>query len=100
MAFDASDRQRKSPDTTQATRENNNLVTAYNSVIREINSQFNVASDGTGGGPLETDNSQVPMSREEAYALTSIVGDCRVSQAVDIRKGVHCVIPKSIFVKK
>jgi len=42
----------------------------------------------------------VPMSREEAYALTSMVGDCRVSQVVDIRKGVHCMIPKSIFVKK
>ena len=42
----------------------------------------------------------VPMSREQAYALTSIVGDCRVSQVVDIRKGVHCLIPKSIFVKK
>lgn len=42
----------------------------------------------------------VPMTREEAYALTSIVGDCRVSQVVDIRKGVHCMIPKSIFTKK
>ena len=41
-----------------------------------------------------------PMSREEAYALTSIVGDCRVSQVVDIRKGVHCTIPKAIFTKK
>jgi acetamidase/formamidase len=41
-----------------------------------------------------------PMSREEAYALTSIVGDCRVSQVVDIRKGVHCMIPKAIFTKK
>jgi acetamidase/formamidase len=41
----------------------------------------------------------VPMSREEAYSLTSIVGDCRVSQVVDIRKGVHCMIPKSIFTK-
>jgi acetamidase/formamidase len=40
----------------------------------------------------------VPMSREEAYALTSIVGDCRVTQVVDIRKGVHCMIPKSVFV--
>ncbi|MGA3091551.1 MAG: acetamidase/formamidase family protein [Terriglobales bacterium] len=39
----------------------------------------------------------VPMSRAEAYALTSLVGDCRVSQVVDIRKGVHCMIPKSIF---
>jgi hypothetical protein len=26
------------------------------------------------------------------------VGDCRVSQVVDIRKGVHCMIPKAIFV--
>jgi acetamidase/formamidase len=42
----------------------------------------------------------VPMSREEAYSLTSIVGDCRVSQVVDIRKGVHCMIPKAIFAKR
>jgi acetamidase/formamidase len=42
----------------------------------------------------------VPMTREEAYSLTSIVGDCRVSQVVDIRKGVHCMIPKAIFRKK
>jgi acetamidase/formamidase len=25
------------------------------------------------------------------------VGDCRVTQVVDIRKGVHCMIPKSVF---
>ena len=46
------------------------------------------------------DQKMVPMSREEAYALTSLVGDCRVSQVVDIRKGVHCLIPKSIFITK
>jgi acetamidase/formamidase len=46
------------------------------------------------------DQKMVPMSREEAYSLTSIVGDCRVSQVVDIRKGVHCMIPKSIFTKR
>jgi acetamidase/formamidase len=40
----------------------------------------------------------VPLSREEAYSLTSIVGDCRVTQVVDIRKGVHCMIPKRVFV--
>src|SRR5215469_5216653 len=32
-------------------------------------------------------------SQEEAYALTSIGGDRRVTQLVDIRKGVHCMIP-------
>ncbi|MCC6780094.1 MAG: acetamidase/formamidase family protein [Hyphomicrobiales bacterium] len=39
----------------------------------------------------------VPMNRYEAYGLVSMVGDCRVSQVVDVRKGVHCMIPKSIF---
>ena len=43
---------------------------------------------------------QVPLDRYEAYSLTSMVGDCRVTQVVDIRKGVHCMIPKSIFTKK
>jgi acetamidase/formamidase len=39
----------------------------------------------------------VPLSRYEAYSLVSMVGDCRVSQVVDVRKGVHCMIPRSIF---
>jgi acetamidase/formamidase len=39
------------------------------------------------------------LSRDEAYSLTSLVGDCRVSQVVDVRKGVHCMVPKSIFTK-
>ena len=40
----------------------------------------------------------VPMDRYEAYALASMAADCRVTQVVDIRKGVHCEVPKSIFV--
>ncbi len=40
------------------------------------------------------------MDRYEAYALTSMVGDCRVMEMVDIRKGVHCMVPKSILVKQ
>ncbi|MDB5797618.1 MAG: hypothetical protein JWP36_1520 [Paucimonas sp.] len=42
----------------------------------------------------------VPMDRYEAYSVVSMVGDCRISQVVDVRKGVHCMIPKSIFDKK
>ena len=42
----------------------------------------------------------VPLDRYEAYSITSMVGDCRVTQVVDIRKGVHCMVPKSIFSKK
>jgi acetamidase/formamidase len=29
-----------------------------------------------------------------------MAADCRVTQVVDVRKGVHCMVPKSIFVKK
>jgi len=46
------------------------------------------------------DQKMVPLTRYEAYSLVSMVGDCRVTQVVDIRKGVHCMIPKSIFTKK
>ena len=42
----------------------------------------------------------VPLSRYEAYSLTSMVADCRVSQVVDVRKGVHCMVPKSVFVAR
>jgi len=40
------------------------------------------------------------LTREEAYSLVSVAVDCRVSQVVDIRKGVHCLIPKSLWVGK
>jgi acetamidase/formamidase len=42
----------------------------------------------------------VPLDRYEAYSLASMVADCRVTQVVDIRKGVHCMVPKSVFVRK
>ena len=44
------------PDSTQITSALNTFVSAYNTVIGDINSQFNVATDGSGGGPLEADN--------------------------------------------
>jgi acetamidase/formamidase len=49
---------------------------------------------------LSEQQKQVPLTRDEAYSLVSMVGDCRVTQMVDIRKGVHCMIPKAIFAKK
>ncbi len=41
----------------------------------------------------------VPLDRYEAYSLATMVADCRVTQFVDIRRGVHCMIPKSTFKK-
>jgi len=73
------------PDTTQATTAINNLVSAYNTVITEINSQFNVASDGSGGGPLETDNSLRDVQAQLLSALSySIPGNSGIVNLASI----------------
>jgi len=73
------------PDSTQATTAINNLVSAYNTVIAEINSQFNVASDGSGGGPLETDNSLRDVQSQLLGALSySIPGNSGIVNLASI----------------
>jgi len=37
------------------------------------------------------------LSREDAYMLTSVAADLSITQLVDGNKGVHAMIPKSIF---
>ncbi len=37
------------------------------------------------------------LSEEDAYILVSLVGEMRVSQLVNVRSGVHFMIPKEIF---
>ena len=39
------------------------------------------------------------MTREDAYMLCSVGVDFNVTQAVDQTKGVHAMIPKSLFKK-
>jgi acetamidase/formamidase len=39
------------------------------------------------------------LSRDDAYMLTSVAGDVDISELVDGNKGVHVMMPKSIFVK-
>ena len=43
--------------------------------------------------------SEKHLTREDAYALTSVAVDMDITQLVDGTKGVHAMIPKSIFVK-
>jgi acetamidase/formamidase len=35
------------------------------------------------------------LSRQDAYTLCSLAADLRVTQMVDVNKGIHCVLPKS-----
>ena len=73
------------PDTAQATTAINNLVSAYNTVIGEINAQFNVAADGSGGGPLEADNSLRDVQSQLLAALSySVPGNSGVVNLASI----------------
>jgi flagellar hook-associated protein 2 len=58
---------------------------ADDTVITEINSQFNVASDGSGGGPLETDNSLRDVQNQLLSAFSySIPGNSGVVNLASI----------------
>jgi acetamidase/formamidase len=37
------------------------------------------------------------LTRLDAYALTSIAGDCRLGAASDAEKNVHCLMPKNLW---
>jgi flagellar hook-associated protein 2 len=65
-----------SPDAGQATTAINNFVAAWNQVMNDLNAQFNVSSDGSGGGPLEADNTLRQVQNQLLSAVTySIAGN-------------------------
>jgi acetamidase/formamidase len=35
------------------------------------------------------------LSAQDAYTLCSLIADMRITQTVDLNKGVHCVLPKA-----
>ena len=37
------------------------------------------------------------MTRDDAYMLVSVAGDVEITELVDRNKGVHVVLPKSLF---
>lgn len=37
------------------------------------------------------------LSREDAYTLCSLAADLRITQTVDVNKGVHCMLPKTML---
>lgn len=38
-----------------------------------------------------------PLSKEDAYTLCSLAADLRITQLVDVHKGVHVMLPKSVL---
>jgi len=63
-----------SPNANQATTAINNFVSAWNQVVNDLNSQFDVSSDGTGGGPLEADDTLRQVQNQLLSAITYSIG--------------------------
>jgi acetamidase/formamidase len=38
------------------------------------------------------------LSRDDAYMLSSVAADLHITELVDGNKGVHMMLPKSIFI--
>jgi flagellar hook-associated protein 2 len=62
-----------SPDANQATTAINQFVTAWNKVMQDVNAQFAVASNGTGGGPLEADGTLRQIQNQLLSGVTGSV---------------------------
>ena len=64
------------------------------------NSDMNKAMDTASWSMIELLQKQKSLSRLDAYSLASITMDCRVGEMDAPEKGVHCLIPKSLWVKR
>jgi len=64
------------------------------------NSDMNKAMDTASWSMIELLQKQKSLSRLDAYSLASITMDCRVGEMDAPEKGVHCLVPKSQWVKR
>lgn len=65
-------------------------------VDRDLNTALEIAKAET----VEFLAEQRQISTEEAAAMMPSVSDCRISQVVDVNKGVHCLKPKDVTATK
>ena len=63
-------------------------------------SDMNKAMDAASWNMLELLQREKGLNRLDAYGLASIAMDCRVGEMAAAGKGVHCVMPKSMWVKR
>jgi acetamidase/formamidase len=64
------------------------------------NADMNKAMDGASWAMIELLQKQKSLSRLDAYSLASMTMDCRVGEMEAPEKGVHCLMAKSLWVKR
>jgi hypothetical protein len=61
---------------------------------------INKAMDAASWSMIELLQKEKSLSRLDAYALASMTMDCRVGEMEAAEKGVHCLVPKSLWIKR
>lgn len=76
------------------------IETAKSWITMGMDADLNKAWDGAKEQTLKFLSAQRKISNAEAGTLMAKVSDCRVSQVVNIKKGVHCLNPKDAKFKE
>jgi acetamidase/formamidase len=85
---------REAEDMERPTKETSKYLVSY-AKDADLNKAMDTASMGM-IKLLETDRK---IARLDAYGLASVAMDCRIGAVSDTEKNVHCLMPKSIWVK-
>src|SRR5674536_306520 len=73
-------------------------VEYYVSYVKDAD--LNKAMNDASMGMIKWLESEKKIARLDAYGLASVAMDCRVGAISDTEKNVHCLMPKSIWVKR
>ncbi|HTU71338.1 MAG TPA: acetamidase/formamidase family protein [Candidatus Baltobacteraceae bacterium] len=66
-------------------------------IVLGLDKDLNLAMTAAARNAITFLSTRANMTELDAYALLSIAGNFRVTQVVDIVRGVHAMIPKSLF---
>lgn len=61
-----------------------------------VDKDLNLAWDGARAQTIKFISEQRKVSADEAAKLMPSISDCRISQVVNVKKGIHCMTPKNL----
>ena len=86
---------REAEDMERPTKETPKYLVSY-----AKDADLNKAMDTASMGMIKILENDKKIARLDAYGLASVAMDCRVGAISDTEKNVHCLVPKSIWVKQ
>jgi acetamidase/formamidase len=82
-------------DMERPTKETSKYLVSY-----ATDADLNKAMDNASMGMIKMLETDKKIARLDAYGLAGVAMDCRIGAISDTEKNVHCLMPKSIWVKQ